>query len=153
MKSSGPPDDLKNLFKSSKHRANCAYSQLISRIKPEIEEQQDSSQDDENALSSLKELVVVMPPPPDVQPIVDKMAEYVAKNGKDFEDSIRAKGNMVPKQKVFGASKSTLILGMPPGSRSLSNQGSRMVPAPVCDVLMRDLRPHFSRSEIRFCST
>ncbi|XP_022702956.1 splicing factor, suppressor of white-apricot homolog isoform X2 [Varroa jacobsoni] len=38
-------------------------------------------------------LVAVMPPPPDVQPIVDKMAEYVAKNGLDFEESIRAKGD------------------------------------------------------------
>lgn len=35
-----------------------------------------------------------MPPPPDVQPIVDKMAEYVAKNGADFEESIRAKGTI-----------------------------------------------------------
>ena len=91
-KSSGPPDDLSNLFKSSTIRANCAYSQLISRIKPAISEQEDNSQDADDALSSLKELVEVMPPPPDVQPIIDKMAEYVAKNGKDFEDSIRAKG-------------------------------------------------------------
>lgn len=100
--SSGPPQHLKNLFKSSANKANCAYSQLISKIKPNIDEQQDSSQDaddggsgggeDGDTMNSLKELVVVMPPPPDVQPIVDKMAEYVAKNGKDFEDSIRAKG-------------------------------------------------------------
>ncbi|OQR67271.1 protein suppressor of white apricot-like [Tropilaelaps mercedesae] len=45
------------------------------------------------ATVELEALVAVMPPPPDVQPIVDKMAEYVAKNGIDFEQSIRAKGD------------------------------------------------------------
>ena len=29
-----------------------------------------------------------LPPPPDVQPIVDKTADYVAKNGSDFEKTV-----------------------------------------------------------------
>lgn len=31
-------------------------------------------------------------PPTDVQLIIDKMASYVAKNGRDFEDVVKAKG-------------------------------------------------------------
>ena len=33
----------------------------------------------------------IVPPPPDVQPIIDKMASYVAKNGPDFEMIVKAK--------------------------------------------------------------
>lgn len=33
----------------------------------------------------------IIPPPPDLQPIVDKLATYVAKNGPDFESIIKAK--------------------------------------------------------------
>ncbi|XP_032239150.2 splicing factor, suppressor of white-apricot homolog [Nematostella vectensis] len=35
----------------------------------------------------------IIPPPPDLQPIVDKLARYVAKNGPDFESIIKAKGD------------------------------------------------------------
>lgn len=31
-------------------------------------------------------------PPTDIQLIIDKMASYVAKNGRDFEDVVKAKG-------------------------------------------------------------
>jgi hypothetical protein len=31
-------------------------------------------------------------PPPDMQLIIDKMASYVAKNGRDFEAIVRSKG-------------------------------------------------------------
>ncbi|CAN7988787.1 unnamed protein product [Ixodes hexagonus] len=34
-----------------------------------------------------------IPPPPDVQPIIDKMAMYVAKNGEDFETIVKSKGD------------------------------------------------------------
>lgn len=34
-----------------------------------------------------------IPPPPDVQPIIDKMAVYVAKNGEDFETIVKSKGD------------------------------------------------------------
>merc|ERR1719433_1997933 len=30
-------------------------------------------------------------PPPDVQPVIDKMASYVAKNGRSFEDVVRSR--------------------------------------------------------------
>lgn len=36
---------------------------------------------------------MVIPPPPDVKPIIDKLAEYVARNGSTFEKSIRAKND------------------------------------------------------------
>lgn len=35
----------------------------------------------------------VIPPPPDVKPIIDKLAEYVARNGQAFEQSIRTKSD------------------------------------------------------------
>ena len=35
----------------------------------------------------------VIPPPPDVKPIIDKLAEYVARNGSEFEQSIRTKND------------------------------------------------------------
>lgn len=36
-------------------------------------------------------------PPTDIQLIVDKMASYVAKNGRDFEDVVKAKGELAAK--------------------------------------------------------
>jgi hypothetical protein len=33
-------------------------------------------------------------PPPDMQLIIDKMASYVAKNGRDFEAIVRSKGKV-----------------------------------------------------------
>ncbi|XP_064646531.1 splicing factor, suppressor of white-apricot homolog [Lineus longissimus] len=36
----------------------------------------------------------IIPPPPDLQPIIDKMAEYVARNGTDFESTVRNKRDM-----------------------------------------------------------
>lgn len=35
----------------------------------------------------------IVPPPPDVQPVIDKLANYVAKNGHDFENIIKAKND------------------------------------------------------------
>lgn len=35
----------------------------------------------------------VIPPPPDVKPIIDKLAEYVARDGPAFEQSIRTKND------------------------------------------------------------
>ncbi|XP_067910693.1 splicing factor, suppressor of white-apricot homolog isoform X2 [Heterodontus francisci] len=34
---------------------------------------------------------VIIPPPPDIQPVIDKLAEYVARNGTKFETSVRDK--------------------------------------------------------------
>jgi len=33
------------------------------------------------------------PPPPDIQPIIDKLAEYVAKHGHAFEDTVKRNGD------------------------------------------------------------
>ncbi|XP_033102184.1 splicing factor, suppressor of white-apricot homolog [Anneissia japonica] len=35
----------------------------------------------------------IIPPTPDIQPIIDKMAKYVAKNGEEFEATVRAKND------------------------------------------------------------
>lgn len=35
----------------------------------------------------------IIPPPPDLKPICDKLAKYVARNGKQFEDNIKVKGD------------------------------------------------------------
>ena len=35
----------------------------------------------------------IVPPPPDLQPIVDKLANYVARNGEDFESTVKAKND------------------------------------------------------------
>ena len=33
------------------------------------------------------------PPPPDIQPIIDKLAEYIAKHGHAFEDTVKRNGD------------------------------------------------------------
>ncbi|XP_004484368.1 splicing factor, suppressor of white-apricot homolog isoform X1 [Dasypus novemcinctus] len=38
-------------------------------------------------------VAAIIPPPPDVQPVIDKLAEYVARNGIKFETSVRAKND------------------------------------------------------------
>lgn len=35
----------------------------------------------------------IIPPPPDIQPIIDRMAMYVAKNGVEFEIVVRSKND------------------------------------------------------------
>ncbi|XP_071486227.1 uncharacterized protein [Diadema antillarum] len=44
---------------------------------------------DESAIGTQRPPIV--PPPPDIQPIIDKLAKYVAKNGEEFEASVRDK--------------------------------------------------------------
>ncbi|XP_075424759.1 splicing factor, suppressor of white-apricot homolog isoform X3 [Ascaphus truei] len=38
-------------------------------------------------------VVAIIPPPPDIQPVIDKLAQYVARNGVKFETSVRAKND------------------------------------------------------------
>ncbi|KAK7896222.1 hypothetical protein WMY93_021547 [Mugilogobius chulae] len=42
---------------------------------------------------SSSSLPAIIPPPPDTQPVIDKLAEYVARNGLKFESSVRAKND------------------------------------------------------------
>ncbi|KFD56133.1 hypothetical protein M513_02911, partial [Trichuris suis] len=66
----------------------------------EQSEQANNDQDSNEAVSdnclysmtgeNAKHLVVV-PPPPDLQPTIDRLAEYVARNGREFENVVRAK--------------------------------------------------------------
>ncbi|KAM9194568.1 splicing factor, suppressor of white-apricot homolog isoform 2-T2 [Dugong dugon] len=43
--------------------------------------------------SALAPVAAIIPPPPDIQPVIDKLAEYVARNGVKFESSVRAKND------------------------------------------------------------
>ncbi|KAI1905019.1 hypothetical protein AGOR_G00011640 [Albula goreensis] len=38
-------------------------------------------------------VTAIIPPPPDIQPVIDKLAEYVARNGVKFEASVRSKND------------------------------------------------------------
>lgn len=38
-------------------------------------------------------MAAIILPPPDIQPVIDKLAEYVARNGLKFETSVRAKND------------------------------------------------------------
>ncbi|XP_039416762.1 splicing factor, suppressor of white-apricot homolog isoform X2 [Corvus cornix cornix] len=44
--------------------------------------------------STITPVVAIIPPPPDIQPVIDKLAEYVARNGVKFETSVRAKNDL-----------------------------------------------------------
>ncbi|XP_069612161.1 splicing factor, suppressor of white-apricot homolog isoform X4 [Ranitomeya imitator] len=46
-----------------------------------------------SAPSTLAPVVAIIPPPPDIQPVIDKLAQYVARNGLKFETSVRAKND------------------------------------------------------------
>lgn len=69
-------------------------------IEPNLAEHSKSASSDnddsESATPLLKPVPAPVPvlqiPPPDMQLIIDKMASYVAKNGRDFEDVVRSKG-------------------------------------------------------------
>ncbi|XP_078524116.1 splicing factor, suppressor of white-apricot homolog isoform X2 [Lissotriton helveticus] len=43
--------------------------------------------------STLAPVVAIIPPPPDIQPVIDKLAQYVSRNGIKFETSVRAKND------------------------------------------------------------
>ncbi|XP_040272193.1 splicing factor, suppressor of white-apricot homolog isoform X1 [Bufo bufo] len=45
------------------------------------------------APSTLAPVVAIIPPPPDIQPVIDKLAQYVARNGLKFETSVQAKND------------------------------------------------------------
>ncbi|CAF3358969.1 unnamed protein product [Rotaria sp. Silwood1] len=64
---------------------NTAYGQLIKKYEHLRQREKPKSE----SSSSTN----VIPPPPDVKPIIDKLAEYVARNGSAFEQSIRTKND------------------------------------------------------------
>ncbi|GBM67777.1 Splicing factor, suppressor of white-apricot [Araneus ventricosus] len=95
-----------------RRRDDDSYSVLVRNLQqhrkeetasPQPESEQNSNEGSENispasdeennelkntAIASAQQIV---PPPPDTQPIIDKMAEYVAKNGEDFETIVKSK--------------------------------------------------------------
>uniref|UniRef100_L7MZQ4 Splicing factor, suppressor of white-apricot homolog n=2 Tax=Anolis carolinensis TaxID=28377 RepID=L7MZQ4_ANOCA len=46
-----------------------------------------------SSTSTIPPVVAIIPPPPDIQPVIDKLAEYVARNGIKFETSVRSKND------------------------------------------------------------
>ncbi|KAG8455986.1 hypothetical protein GDO86_001971 [Hymenochirus boettgeri] len=46
-----------------------------------------------SSTSALTPVVAIIPPPPDIQPVIDKLAQYVARNGIKFETSVQAKND------------------------------------------------------------
>ncbi|KAE8743534.1 hypothetical protein FOCC_FOCC010859 [Frankliniella occidentalis] len=100
---------------SYKPSADCAYSMLVNKIK----DRQGKLTDDNSGPGSPGESAgyyemesnnntvmiffrkdnssqvnhSILAPPPDIQVIIDKMASYVIKNGRDFESVVRSKGD------------------------------------------------------------
>ncbi|KAM8960283.1 splicing factor, suppressor of white-apricot homolog [Pelodytes ibericus] len=48
---------------------------------------------DTSSISTFSPVAAIIPPPPDIQPVIDKLAQYVARNGIKFETSVRAKND------------------------------------------------------------
>ncbi|OCU01956.1 splicing factor, suppressor of white-apricot homolog [Xenopus laevis] len=48
---------------------------------------------DSSSASALTPVVAIIPPPPDIQPVIDKLAQYAARNGIKFETSVREKND------------------------------------------------------------
>ncbi|CAF3763277.1 unnamed protein product [Rotaria socialis] len=87
---------------------NTAYGQLIKKYEHLRQREKVLKENEEEKMSPKKEEIKteelspksdssssthVIPPPPDVKPIIDKLAEYVARNGQAFEQSIRTKND------------------------------------------------------------
>ncbi|CAF4245474.1 unnamed protein product, partial [Rotaria sp. Silwood2] len=87
---------------------NTAYGQLIRKYEHLRQREKVAKENEEEKMSPKTEEVKneelspksesslstnVIPPPPDVKPIIDKLAEYVARNGPAFEQSIRTKND------------------------------------------------------------
>uniref|UniRef100_A0A2K6LMV8 Splicing factor SWAP n=1 Tax=Rhinopithecus bieti TaxID=61621 RepID=A0A2K6LMV8_RHIBE len=67
--------------------------------------------------SALAPVAAIIPPPPDVQPVIDKLAEYVARNGLKFETSVRAgRGGSSLDTGEDGAPEDTTEVGARAGS-------------------------------------
>ncbi|KAF0031325.1 hypothetical protein F2P81_015880 [Scophthalmus maximus] len=66
-------------------------SQVTSSAAPPASAPETSSK--EEAQVSTPAAAAIIPPPPDTQPVIDKLAEYVARNGLKFEASVRAKND------------------------------------------------------------
>lgn len=71
------------IFFSASH-ANVSMSVLFSFS---------SSTPQTSVSQSSSSAAAIIPPPPDIQPVIDKLAEYVARNGVKFESSVHAKND------------------------------------------------------------
>ncbi|KGL82049.1 Splicing factor, suppressor of white-apricot, partial [Tinamus guttatus] len=61
---------------------------------PETTESSSAVTSTTTSTSTIAPVVAIIPPPPDIQPVIDKLAEYVARNGVKFETSVRAKNDL-----------------------------------------------------------
>ncbi|KAK3084142.1 hypothetical protein FSP39_008921 [Pinctada imbricata] len=62
----------------------------VSEIQAEVEEEEYSEVSRVSPITTVNQIV---PPPPDIQPIIDRMAMYVAKNGIEFEIVVKSKSD------------------------------------------------------------
>ncbi|KAJ8312289.1 hypothetical protein KUTeg_009662 [Tegillarca granosa] len=63
---------------------------ILPRYKHKSEEEEDDDDEHETSDRNIRPEGIV-PPPPDIQPIIDRMAMYVAKNGEEFEIVVKSK--------------------------------------------------------------
>lgn len=68
-------------------------TQIPSTVPPPISLPEPSHGSKPEVPMSTPSMQAIIPPPPDVQPVIDKLAEYVARNGLKFEASVRAKSD------------------------------------------------------------
>ncbi|XP_053557839.1 splicing factor, suppressor of white-apricot homolog isoform X2 [Bombina bombina] len=100
--SAPPPGMETNNFYSSLTAGNISLDVTATTVPPQTQTSASSSlsSDTNNKLnpesippSSLTPVVAIIPPPPDIQPVIDKLAQYVARNGIKFETSVLAKND------------------------------------------------------------
>ena len=87
--------------------SNSSYSQLVESLKPKIPTETESGEKMPNKDNSVNEsgnieyeskrtvyrgFSLLPPPPPELDLIIDKLAQYVAKNGEEFESTVRKRG-------------------------------------------------------------
>ncbi|XP_028680812.1 splicing factor, suppressor of white-apricot homolog isoform X1 [Erpetoichthys calabaricus] len=70
-----------------------AATSAVHSATPPMSPGQASTQTTAATTSSQTSVAAIIPPPPDIQPVIDKLAEYVARNGAKFESSVRAKND------------------------------------------------------------
>ncbi|KAF8774591.1 Protein suppressor of white apricot like protein [Argiope bruennichi] len=86
---------VRNLQQHRKEEAASPAPELEQNSNEGSENTSSTSDEENNELKNSEPSFVpqIIPPPPDIQPIIDKMAEYVGKNGEDFETIVKSKND------------------------------------------------------------
>ena len=85
------PSAAPNLDTPTTSTSSTPYSALVQKIKPLVPKPEIKKKVEEEKEEELKDpnLVEVTPPPISLQPLIDKTASYVAKNGADMMPVVR----------------------------------------------------------------